>query len=400
MAPGFIIGGSTAYAADATTLRPEVGKPLQGAQDDIKKGKYKDALAKIRDAEAVSGKTSYESYMIEYMRAAAAQGAGDSALAAKSYEAVINSGHVTGAAQTKIVQVLGEMYYQAKEYPKAIIWLTRYINDGGDDARMRPLLINAYYLNGEYARAGKETLAQIQADEKAGRSPSDEQLQMLASCAIKQNDKAGYVQALEKMVTYHPKKELWVDLLNRLENKTGFNDSRLGLDVYRLRMAVGAVTSANDFMNMAELALQAGYPSEAKKIIETAFKSGAFGSGGEAPRQKRLQDLAAKNAADDLKTLAKTEADVSTSKDGTGMVNVGYDYVTTGQIDKGIALMEQGIEKGNLKRPDDAKLHLALAYLQADKKTKALQTFKTVQGTDGTAEIAHYWMLEINHPLN
>ncbi|MFI4940750.1 MAG: tetratricopeptide repeat protein [Burkholderiales bacterium] len=400
MMPVLSGGAATAYAADAASVRPEVGKPLQTAQEDIRKGKYKDALAKIHEAEAIGGRTAYENYMIDYMRAAAAQGAGDSALAAKSYEAVLNSGHVTGAAQTKIVQALGELYYQAKEYSKAIVWLTRYLNEGGDDARMRPLLINAYYLSGDYARASKETQAQIQADEKAGRTPGDEQLQMLASCALKQNDKAGYVIALEKMLTYHPKKELWIDLLTRLENKTGFNDNRLGLDVYRLKLTVGAVRSANDFMNMAELALQAGYPSEARKIIDAAFKSGAFGSGAEASRQKRLQDLATKNAADDLKALPQTEAEVSKAKDGTGMVNAGYDYVTTGQSEKGIALMEQGIAKGGLKHPEDAKLHLALAYLQADKKSKALQALKTVQGTDGTAEIARYWTIEINHPLN
>jgi hypothetical protein len=42
--PAFL-GASTAYAAES--LRPEVGKPLQAATDDIKKGKYKDALAKV-----------------------------------------------------------------------------------------------------------------------------------------------------------------------------------------------------------------------------------------------------------------------------------------------------------------------------------------------------------------
>ncbi|MFI4941510.1 MAG: tetratricopeptide repeat protein [Burkholderiales bacterium] len=400
MAPGFLGAAATAYAADAATLRPEVGKPLQAAQDDIRKGKYKEALAKVHDAEAVSGKTSYETYMVDYLRAAAAQGAGDSELAAKSYEAVLNSGHATGAAQTKIVEALGELYYQAKDYSKAVVWLNRYLTEGGTDVHMRPLLVNAYYLNGEYAKAGKETQAAIQADENAGRAPTDEQLQMLVSCAVKLNDKAGELAALEKTLSYRPKKDLWVYLLNHLENKSGFAEGRLGLDVYRLKMKVGAVTATGDFMNMAELALQAGYPAEARKIIDAAFKSGAFGGGAEASRQKRLQDLATKKAADDLKTLAQTEAEVAKSKDGTGMVNVGYDYVTTGQFDKGIALMEQGIAKGGLKHPEDAKLHLALAYLQADKKSKALQTFKTVQGTDGTADLAHYWTIEINHPLN
>ncbi|HSY28024.1 MAG TPA: tetratricopeptide repeat protein [Burkholderiaceae bacterium] len=397
-APVFL-GASAAYAADSTSLRPEIGKPLQAATDDIKKGKYKEALAKIHDAEAVSGRSSYENYMIDYMRASAAQGAGDNELAAKSYEAVINSGHVTGAAQTKIVQVLADTYYRAGQYPKAIVWISRYLSEGGDDPAMRSLLISAYYSNNEFARAAKEVSAQIQADEKAGRVPTEQQLQLLQSCALKLGDKAGYLSAVEKLAAYHPKKEIWVELLNKLENKPGYSD-RLGLDVLRMRLAVNAVSTAADFMNMAELAMQAGYPAEAKKIIDTAYKSGAFGTGTDAPRQKRLQDLTLKRLADDVKAMPQAEADAGKAKDGTGLVAVGYDYVTNGQFDKGISLIEQGIAKGDLKHPDDAKLHLGLAYLQADKKAKALAAFKTVQGTDGTAELAHYWTILTNHPVN
>ncbi len=56
--------------------------------------------------------------------------------------------------------------------------------------------------------------------------------------------------------------------------------------------------------------------------------------------------------------------------------------------------MEQGIKKGGLRRPEDAKLHLGIAYLQAGQKAKALQTFKTVGGTDGAAELARLWTVQ------
>jgi hypothetical protein len=62
--------------------------------------------------------------------------------------------------------------------------------------------------------------------------------------------------------------------------------------------------------------------------------------------------------------------------------------------------MEQGIAKGDLAHPDEAKLHVGIAYLKADKKSKAFQVLKTVKGTDGTAELAHYWTLVGNHPVN
>ena len=74
-------------------------------------------------------------------------------------------------------------------------------------------------------------------------------------------------------------------------------------------------------------------------------------------------------------------------------MNNGSAYVSFGEVDKGIALIEQGISKGGLKRPEDAKLHLGLAYLQANNKSKAAQIFKTIQGNDGTGELARLWEL-------
>jgi hypothetical protein len=278
-------------------------------------------------------------------------------------------------------------------YPKAIAWLTRYLGEGGDDERSRQLLTAAYYWNGDYARAAKDLQSEIQADDQNGRAPTEGQLQMLLSCESKLNDKAGYLLALEQMAAHYPKKEIWTEMLGRLASKPGFAENRLGLDVYRLKLAVGAVDTAEEYVNMAELALQANYPAEAKKVIDAAYKAGFFGTSGDSDRQKRLRDMADKNAIADQKALAQTEMEVGKSREGTGMVNVGYDYVISGQIDKGIGLMEEGIAKGNLKHPDDAKLHLALAYLQADKKANALQLLKTVQGTDGTAELAHYWLI-------
>jgi hypothetical protein len=38
-------------------------------------------------------------------------------------------------------------------------------------------------------------------------------------------------------------------------------------------------------------------------------------------------------------------------------------------------------------------LHLGFAQLLAGQKAKAIETLRTVKGTDGTAEIARLWML-------
>lgn len=76
-------------------------------------------------------------------------------------------------------------------------------------------------------------------------------------------------------------------------------------------------------------------------------------------------------------------------KDGNDLVKVGTVYASMGQLDKAVELIEKGIAKGDLKRPDDAKLRLALALAQSPKtRAKGVQMLRSVGGTDGTADVA------------
>jgi hypothetical protein len=140
--------------------------------------------------------------------------------------------------------------------------------------------------------------------------------------------------------------------------------------------------------------MQAGFPAEARRITEQGYKAGALGTGADAARHQRLRDLAIKQEGESKAGLAQQTTDAVGFKEGDGLVKVGYAYVTMGEVDKGIALIQQGIAKGNLKRPEDAKLRLGMAQLQSPKtKTAGIATLRSVKGTDGVAEIARMWTL-------
>jgi outer membrane protein assembly factor BamD (BamD/ComL family) len=391
-----ISAGALAYAQEKETVRPEVGKPLQAAQELLKAQKPKEALGEINKADAVANKTAFESYLVERMRASAAAGAGDVPLAIKAFEAVIASGRLAPAEQLTMIQALAGSYYRNKDYPKAIAWGGRYFKEGGTDPQLRLMLIHSYYLNGEFDAAAQEALADIQADEMAGKAPPEDRLQLLANAYLKQNDANRYAWALEKLVTYYPKKEYWADLIVRTQKKMTFAE-RLALDVLRLRLATDNLEGPEEYMEMAQLALQAGYPAEARKVIEQGYANGVLGKGAVADRHKRMRDLVEKQAADDRKSLAKGDSDAAAlaDKDGISLVNLGFAYVTDGQFDKGLALMERGIARGiaDARRPQDAKLHLGVAYFMAGRKDKALEIFPTVTGIHGAADMGRLWTL-------
>jgi tetratricopeptide (TPR) repeat protein len=98
---------------------------------------------------------------------------------------------------------------------------------------------------------------------------------------------------------------------------------------------------------------------------------------------------------EDQQNLGKGDAEAAAAKDGQALLDIGAKYVSYGTFDKGIPAMEQAVRKDALKRPEDAKLHLGLAYMAAGQKAKAVQMLKTVGGTDGTAELARLWILQI-----
>jgi hypothetical protein len=394
MLPHAPLGIAVAHAQDEEKLRPEVGKPLQKAQDLLKQHKLPEATAQLHEADAAKNKTAYESFVIEEMRGSIAQASGDMAGAAKSYEAQLASGRVSNAEQIKLVQAVASMSYQAKDYAKSITWINRYFKEGGTDPAMRTLLIQSYYLSNDFANAGKAQAEQIAAEEKAGQKPAEDQLQLLAACQTQAKDNAGFAATMEKLVVYYPKKDYWAQLIHGLQVKPGFSD-RLTLDLDRLQLAVGTLATSAQYMDMAQISLQAGLTGEAKVIVDKGYAAGVLGTGAEAPRQQRLKDLVTRTIAEDQQNMGKGDADAAAAKDGQALFDIGAKYVSYGQFDKGIPAMEQGVRKDALKHPEDAKLHLGLAYLAAGQKAKAVQMLKTVGGTDGTADLARLWILEI-----
>lgn len=384
-------GLSAALLAQAQeAVRPDVGKPLQAAQELIRAQKFKEALNKVREADAVGNKSANESYMIERMRIAAASGAGDVETAAKSFEAV--SGRISAADKLRMIESITGAYYRAGQYSKAQQWGQRYFKEGGTNGAIRTLLIQSQYLAGDFAGAAKELTTEIQQAERSGSAPAEDRLKLLANATLKMNDTNGYVWALERLVTYYPKKAYWVDLLSRLQRKPDFSD-RLALDIYRLSLATGSMSQANDFMEMAQLAAQAGSPNEAKQVLDKGFAANVLGVGPQADRQKRLRDLIVKRVEEDKAGQAAAITEAKAAKDGTALVNIGMNLVFAGDKAQGLQLMQQGVAKDNLKRADDVQLHLAVAQLAAGETANAQATLKAVGGKDGTADLARLWML-------
>ncbi len=386
-----LVAAGCLTAASAQGLRPEVGKPLQQAGELLKAGKAKEALGKVREAENALGITGAERQTIDTMKAAAAQRAGDMPTAIAALESM--AGRASGAQLGQYAEQLAGLYAQQRNNGKATEWLNKAIAAGNNSAGIKQMQSYLQRASGDYGAIAKESAAAVAAAEQAGRRPEESDLLRLADAQNRTNNTAGYGVTLEKLLANYPKKDYWNLYLGRLPRKAGFGD-RFLIDVLRLRLETGTLTKTEDYMELAQLAMQQGLPSEATRVVDQGYKAGVLGTGAEAARHQRLRDLAKKEEGELKGKLAGLAAEAANFKEGDGLVRVGGSYVSIGEVDRGIELIQQGIKKGNLKRPEDAKLRLGLAQLQSAKtKAAAAQTLRSVKGNDGAADIARLWLV-------
>lgn len=391
-APGAEFGFSRAQAQE--TVRKEVGAPLTEATKLYKAGKYKEALAKLRDAEAVSGRTAAENNAIEGVRFSVAMGANEPDTMVRSFEALKAAGKLGQAQQLQYMEAIAGTYLRGGNAAKALEWANKYFAAGGNSPSVKQVQQQAQFKSGDVTGFLKDTLAEIQSDEKAGRVPAKEKLTNLLWAAQKKGDASAEALATEKLLNYYPEPKLWAQILGSLPEKKGFDGSRYALDLYRLRLATGNMRDANDYMEMAQLAAQAGYPEEGKQVVDKGFAANVLGQGAEGARHKRLADLMVKKIAEAKASAAANEKAAEEAKDGNLFVTLGLANAFGGNAKKGIAQIEQGIAKGKLKRPEDAKLYLGLAHYLAGDTAKAVAAWRSVKGTDGAADIARLWIIQ------
>jgi tetratricopeptide (TPR) repeat protein len=388
-----LLAATPAFAAEGKqTNSPKLGKPLKEAHDDLNAKKYADAITKLREAEGIPGKTPYDQHLINDMLGFAYARIQNYAEAAKAWEAELDDGFTAQSEIPTRVRQLAEANYQIKNYDKAIEFGNRAIKGGFADDELKTLVGQAYYLKGDWKNALRFEEGLVDEKIKNGQTPKNESLQLLLSACVKLNDSACETRALEKVVTYYPKPDYWYQLLYTMRQQTSGNDANT-LQTYRLMSEVDVLKSPEDFTEMAQLALEAGSPGEAQRILEKGIAKGVFTEPRAKAKNQRLLETAKKTAATDQTNLPKIEKDADAAPTGAKNVGVGLAYLGYGQYDKAVDQISKGLTKGGLRNESEARLLLGIAQLKAGHKEDATKSFHAVKGDPSLERLANLWSL-------
>ena len=388
-----LITAAPALAAGGKPTNSEkVAKLLSPAQDMMKSKNWSGALAKIREAEGLPDKNPFDVYTIAEFACQANIGAGNYSEAAKACEEQLNNSYMNEANVPRQVHILQAVNYQIKNYDKAVEYGQRAVKAGTASEEDKNILAQAYYLKGDWKNTVKIEDSLVDQEIKAGQQPKDQQLALVLSACVKLEDAACQEHALERMVAYYPKPEVWKQLLFTVQKETSGNDSAT-LQTYRLMSEVDVLSQPSDFNEAAQLALEAGSPGEAQKFLEKGFASNAFTDQRIKDRNTRLLETVKKTAATDQASLPKTEKEAETSATGAKNVGVGLAYLGYGQYDKAADEISKGLAKGGVKSEPEARLLLGIAQLKGGHKDEAVKSFKAVKGDPNLEKLANLWAL-------
>jgi tetratricopeptide (TPR) repeat protein len=390
----------------AQSVKAELAPPLNAAQNLLNQGQLDDAMKNLLLAAAVPSLTPYETMLVERTRAAIAQRQGNNALVVQALEAAFQTGEIPSADEVGLVEAIVSIASRLNDHPRVLRWAERYAALGGTLDAVRMVRIQSQLATGDEKGAMAALAARLDAADKAGQTQPESHLRTLLSLQQKAKN-AGTQRTLERLAVAYPRPEYWMDLVVSAARDPSIPDRTL-IEMYRLLRVVGGVKQLDLGEELAQLASRLGQPAEALSVIEEAYAAGQMGKGGQAAAHQTLRDQVRKQAAAEAADRAAAEASARTAPNGNGLVDLGWAMVaglTPGaapaQVEPGLALMEQGLAMGGLRRPVEARLHLAMAQLQAGRRDAARQALKALEAdakSDPLAVPVQLWSLYAQAP--
>lgn len=344
-------------AAQAATVRPQVGKPLQAAVALANAGKGAAAMEKVHEAESVGGLTGSEQSAISQTRnyVAAKTGSGGSAVGCKAKFA-------NDYNQGRYRDVIGG---DAECLRKA----------GGFDFSSQVIVAQAYYLMGDYPTAIRLL---------RGLGSSEQVLSLLMSAAAKSGDTQTEGDVAERLILQGQSK-YWTYMLAAADATRGLTDHE-NLAIYRVRYATGNMRNAEDYELMTQLAIELHFPTEAVTVAQKGFAIKTL----QGERDTRLLNLAQTQAAKDVAGLPALQKQANASKNGDLLVQYGEDLWGMGKFDDAVNAVQAGVKKGPT-HADEAQISLGIVSLGAGQKGPAMAAFAAAKGDAAAKVVGHLW---------
>jgi tetratricopeptide (TPR) repeat protein len=355
--------------AAAPAIRPEVIKLLQASQDALREGQTDKALTVAQQAMAMPNISKDERPYVLRSVAAAAMQAKNFVLAISTLESLVQELPDTTLPDQRsaLIESILSAAQQAQDLERFVKWARIYLDQGGRNPSVRPVLIQTLSVLKQHEAVIKEVRVKMKSDEEFNVKTPEIELRLMAYSQRMLKDDAGYNASLKILLQRYPSKAYWAEVIPRVARQANFN-VRFDLDLYRLLELTGNMEDPTEYTDMANLALKNGLPAEAARVVELAFSSGVFGKGSDVANQQKLRQQTQQKLNEDEKALPALE---KSAKDANAIASLAEVYASKQQWELALTTFNKAIEMGGLRREAETRLHAGIVLNKLGKKADA-----------------------------
>ena len=381
--------GMVFSAAAQVIVRPEVAKSLQAAQEAMKTGQFENAITLAQQALSIPGITPVEKPAIQRTLAVAAMQGKNFPLAVSTLEALILELPVGAPSAQKLplIESLLSASQQAQDLAKVVNWGRTYLKLEGSNPSVWPVVIQTLSVLNRHEEVIQEVKEKIRLDEAAKVKTPESDYRLMAFSQRQLKDDAAYNSTLKTLLQNYPSKAYWSETIARLGRQANFN-GRFDLDLYRLLEMTGNVEDTVEYVDMANLALKAGLPAEAARVVELAYAAGTMGKGSDAANHQKLRLQIQQRLNEDEKALPALE---KSAKDANILASLADVYASKQKWSQSNEFYNKALAMGGLRREAETRLHAGLVLSKMGQKAEAVKMWDSVQGDATAVDLAQLW---------
>jgi outer membrane protein assembly factor BamD (BamD/ComL family) len=353
-----------------------IAKEMTAAQKALQAGQWAEAIKNLDAALTKSPLTPFDEASIYRFHGFANIKLNNLKAAQVDYEKAFATGALSSEDKTQMQRTLFTIAATTSQYQKTIDYGKEMTDAGTATPNDVAIMAQSYYQLKDCKNAAVWADKAVAAARKAGEAPKENLYLFKLQCASDAGDNAAMVPVLSDLIRLNNKSTYWNTLL-RIERQDERDDHNT-LMIYRIMYDTGSMTVGTDYIEMAQLLGDAGLPGEAQTTLEKAMSAGLINDQ-QKERTTRLLNSFKARAETDKKSQAQFDAEATKNPAGELDVKLGEVYYGSGDYQNAVTAINRGLQKGQIKHPDEAYVYLGRAQVQLKNFADAKKAFAGVK---------------------
>ena len=295
------------------------------------------------------------------------------------------------ALEINTLYTVAQLYFLQENWQKGIDTLNKWMSvTDTPSTNAYVLLANGYFQLKDYDKSLANIQIAIDREEAAGKLPKEQWYNLARFIHFDRDNFREALNILEILIMYYPKKQYWVQASHLYGEE---KDEARQLALLEATYEQNLLDRSQDIVLISQLYLQAEVPYPAARAMEKGLADDVVEK---ESKNYELAGVAWRQAQEVTKSLPMLEAAASKSEKGELYARLGNVYLDVDKNKEAVEALNRGLDRGGVKRPDQARLALGMAHFNLGDFNAARRAFREARKDKRARSYADQWLKYIS----